>query len=297
MAIKRLGEYLQALYNEEKKSLLSHYPGLTLHRLKNDIKLHAFLNGVDSEELFDFPYLSSRTNPITIFLDKLKEGVPLEYITGYAYFYRSLFKVTSDVLIPRSETEILVELATQEIQKNYKKKKCRVIDVGTGSGIIALTLMMEDAAELDVVATDISEKALTLAKENFFNLRYAISAKHNITFHQSDRLQNIEGNFDLILSNPPYIKARADIDSVHHQVLSYEPAMALFLDDGVYDLWFEDFFRSIYRKLNDSGMSLIEGHENHLESLAQTAAKVGFAKVEVIKDYTGRNRFLRMKKQ
>lgn len=296
MTIKRLGDYLQTLYNEEKKSLLSHYPGLTLHRLKNDIKLHAFLNGTDSEELFDFPYLPSRTNPITIFLDKLREGMPLEYITGYAYFYRSLFKVTSDVLIPRSETEILVELATQELQKKYKNKKCRVIDVGTGSGVIALTLMMEDAAVLDVVATDISEKALTLARENFFNLRYAISAKHNITFHQSDRLQNIEGNFDLILSNPPYIKLRADHDSVHHQVLSYEPSMALFLDDGVYDLWFEDFFRGIFRKLNDGGMSLIEGHENHLEDLAQTANKVGFAKVEVIKDYTGRNRFLRMTK-
>jgi len=297
MTIKRLGEYLQTLYNEEKKSLLSHYPGLTLHRLKNDIKLHAFLNGVDSEELFDFPYLPSRTNPLTIFFEKLKEGVPLEYITGYAYFYRSLFKVSPDVLIPRSETEILVELATQEIARNYKKKKCKVIDVGTGSGIIALTLMMEDVAELDVVATDISEKALTLAKENFFNLRYAISAKHNITFHQSDRLVNVEGNFDLILSNPPYIKSRADHDSVHHQVLSYEPAMALFLDDGVYDLWFEDFFRSIFKKLNDDGTSLIEGHENHLEGLAHIASKVGFAKVEVIKDYTGRNRFLRMRKQ
>lgn len=296
MTIKRLGEHLQTFFNEEKKSLLSNYPGLTLHRLKSDIKLHAFLNGVDSEELFDFPYLPHRSNPLTLFFEKLKEGVPLEYITGYAYFYRSLFKVTSDVLIPRSETEILVELASQEIQKNYRHKKCRLIDVGTGSGVIALTLMMEDAALLDVVATDISEKALTLAKENFFNLRYAISAKHNISFQQSDRLQNIEGNFDIILSNPPYIKRRGDSDSVHHQVLSYEPAMALFLDDDVYDLWFEDFFRSIYRKLNDNGMSLIEGHENHLEGLSESALKVGFAKVEIIKDYTGRNRFLRLKK-
>ncbi|MGZ3786987.1 MAG: HemK family protein methyltransferase, partial [Bacteriovorax sp.] len=203
MTIKRLGEHLQSFFNEEKKSLLSSYPGLTLHRLKSDIKLHAFLNGVDSEELFEFPYLPHRSNPITLFFEKLKEGVPLEYITGYAYFYRSLFKVTSDVLIPRSETEILVELASQEIQKNYRNKVCRLIDVGTGSGAIALSLMMENASTLDVIATDISEKALTLAKENFFNLRYAISAKHNISFQQCDRLQNIEGKFDMILSNPP----------------------------------------------------------------------------------------------
>ncbi|MGZ3807393.1 MAG: HemK/PrmC family methyltransferase [Bacteriovorax sp.] len=295
MTIKRLGEHLQSFFNEEKKSLLSSYPGLTLHRLKSDIKLHAFLNGVDSEELFEFPYLPHRSNPITLFFEKLKEGVPLEYITGYAYFYRSLFKVTSDVLIPRSETEILVELASQEIQKNYRNKVCRLIDVGTGSGAIALSLMMENASTLDVIATDISEKALTLAKENFFNLRYAISAKHNISFQQCDRLQNIEGKFDMILSNPPYIKRRADVDSVHHQVLSYEPAMALFLDDDVYDLWFEDFFRSIHQKLSENGMSLIEGHENHLEALKEIAQKVGFIKADIIKDYTSRNRFLRLR--
>lgn len=296
MTIKRLEDYLQSFFNEEKKSLLSNYPGLTLHRLRNDIKLHAFLNGVDSEELFEFPYIPHRSNPITLFFEKLREGVPLEYITGYAYFYRSLFKVTPDVLIPRSETEILVELASQEIQKNYRNITCRLIDVGTGSGIIALTLMMEDFAILDVMATDISDKALTLAKENFFNLRYAISAKHNIKFLKSDRLQEVEGNFDIILSNPPYIKRLKDEASVHHQVLSYEPAMALFLDDDLYDLWFEDFFRSIFQKLTPDGISLIEGHENHLEGLRETALKLGFAKVEIIKDYTGRNRFLRLKK-
>jgi release factor glutamine methyltransferase len=297
VAIQRLEEYLQAFFNEEKKTLLSFYPGLTLHRLRSDIKLHAFLNGVDSEELFDFPYLPHRSNPLTLFFEKLKEGVPLEYITGYAYFYRSLFKVTSDVLIPRSETEILVELASQEIQKNYRSKNCRIADIGTGSGVIALSLMMEDSAILDVVASDISEKALTLARENYFNLCFAISAKHNITFVKSDRLQNVNGKFDIILSNPPYIKRCADQDSVHHQVLTYEPAMALFLDDDVYDLWFEDFFKSIHQNLNDAGMSLIEGHEQHLDELREIALKTGFVKVDVIKDYTSRNRFLRLKKQ
>ncbi len=296
MAIKSLGEHLKNFFYEEKKSLLANYPGLTLHRLKSDLKLHAFLNGVDSEELFEFPYLPFRSNPITLFFEKLKEGVPLEYITGYAFFYRSLFKVTSDVLIPRSETEILVELANSEIQKNYHNKKCIVLDVGTGSGVIALTLMMEDFAQLDVTAVDISEKAIILARENFFNLRYTIPAKHNIHFLISDRLESVVGSFDLILSNPPYIKALSDRESVHHQVLSYEPAVALFLEDDTYDLWFQEFFKSIYQKLNDQGISLIEGHEDHLESLSEIAKKIGFSAVEIIKDYTNRNRFLRLKK-
>ncbi len=294
--IESLDNYLQSFFNQEKKSLLYNYPGLTLHRLRSDIKLHAFLNGVDTEEIFEFPYIPYRSNPITSFFEKLKEGVPLEYITGYAYFYRSLYKVTPDVLIPRNETEILVELAGLEIQKNFQDKTCRIVDVGTGSGIIALTLMMEDFATLDVTAIDISEKALVLAKENFFNLRYAISAKHNITFLKSDRLENITGNFDMILSNPPYIKRLVDQDSVHHQVLSYEPSLALFLDDDKYDLWFEDFFKEIFEKLSASGISLIEGHENHLEGLSEICKKIGFAKVQIIKDYTGRNRFLRLVK-
>ncbi len=296
MAVKGLGEYLQAFFNEEKKSLLANYPGLTLFRLKNDIKLYALINGVDSEELFESPYLSYQHNPFTLFFEKLRRGVPLEYITGHAYFYRSQFLVSPDVLIPRSETEILVELAASEIQKSYRNTKCRLADVGCGSGAIALSLMMEDVSLLDVVAIDLSEKALSVAKRNYFNLQYAISAKHNITFHQGDRLLSTEGNFDLILSNPPYIKRHADVDSVHHQVLSYEPEMALFLDDAAYDLWFEDFFRSIHQKLNNNGMSLIEGHEAHLEELKDKALKVGFAKVEIIKDYTDRNRFLRLKK-
>lgn len=296
MSILSLDKYLKGFYEAEKKSLLTNYPGLTLHRLKQDLKLHAFLNGVDSEELFDFPYLPHLTHPLTVFFDKLKIGTPLEYITGYAYFYRSLFKVTSDVLIPRSETEILVELAAQEIQRNYKNKKCRVADVGTGSGAIALSLLMEESVTLDMVATDISEKALRLAQENFFNQRYAIPSHHKVSFVKSDRLKDVEGEFNLILSNPPYIKRKADFKEVHSQVAIFEPHLALFLDDDTYDQWFDEFFTSIYEKLTSPGVSLIEGHENHLEALAEMALKIGFKEAVVIKDYTQRNRFLKLKK-
>lgn len=296
MSVLSLDKYLRGFYDSEKKSLLSNYPGLTLHRLRQDIKLHAFLNGVDSEELFEFPYLPHRTHPLTVFFDKLKVGTPLEYITGYAYFYRSMFKVTSDALIPRSETEILVELATQEIQRRFKNKLCRVADIGTGSGAIALSLLMEESVTLDMVASDISDKALKLARENYFNQSYAIPAHHKITFVKSDRLKSIEGEFDLILSNPPYIKKEADFKDVHHQVAIFEPHIALFLEDATYDQWFDEFFTSIYEKLAPQGVSLIEGHEKHLESQAELARKIGFSEALVIKDYTQRNRFLKLKK-
>lgn len=295
--MKSLEVYLQTFFKEEKSYLLSFYPGLTLHRLRSDIKLHALLNGIDSDELFELLYIPHSTHPLTQFFEKLKSGMPLEYISGHAYFYRSFFKVNSDVLIPRSETEILVELASLEIQKNYRNKTCRLIDIGTGSGVIALSLMMEDFATLEIVASDISAKALLVAKENYFNLRYSMSDKHQIKFLQSDRFAQVDGHFDIILSNPPYIKLLSDQDSVHHQVLSHEPAMALFLEDDLYDIWFEDFLKNIYEKLRPTGLSLIEGHEVHLERLAAIASIIGFAKTEIIKDYTGRNRFLRLKKE
>ncbi len=295
--MESLGDYLLRFFNEEKKSLLSCYPGLTIYRLKRDLKLFASIKKADSEELFESPFFNHKNHPFTFFFEQLKKGVPLEYITGYAYFYRSYFHVTSDVLIPRSETEILVELASLEIQKHYRLKKCRVADIGTGSGAIALSLLFEETSELEVVASDLSMKALDIARQNYFRLYYAFSTKHKVSFIQSDRLKELEGHFDIILSNPPYIKRLGDYESVHHQVVSHEPGMALFLEDDIYDLWFEDFFQSIYLKLNDSGVSLIEGHENHLESLKDLAHKVGFAKVDIIKDYTSRNRFLRIKKR
>lgn len=291
-----LESYLRRFYEKEKKNLLSHYPGLTLHRLKQDLKLHAFLKSVDSEELFELSYLPHKSNPITQFFAALNEGVPLEYITGYAYFYRSHFKVTADVLIPRSETEILVELASEEIKRNYRNKTCRLLDVGTGSGAIALSLMMDDYAKLQVTASDISREALILAKENFFNLRYTISQVHNIEFKLSDRLHDIEGLFDIIVSNPPYIKTKADFENVHPQVRTYEPHLALFVEDMHYDLWFEDLFNGIYQKLSDLGMSLIEGHEDHLQGLSKLALKCGFKRADIIKDYTQRDRFLRLTK-
>ncbi len=295
MVTKNLDKFLTDFYNEEKKSLLHHYPGITLHRLKQDLELFAINSGLGLEDFYETIYLPSLNNPLSKFFTQLNAGIPLEYIAGEAFFYRSSFKVTTDVLIPRSETEILVELAAQAL-KNYKNKKCRLIDIGTGSGAIILSLMTEEGATLEAVASDISEKALSVARLNFFHQRYMIPSKHSLKFVKSDRLESIEGEFDLILSNPPYIKKTADFNQVHSQVAAHEPHLALFLDDQSYDQWFQKFFESIYKKLSDTGVSLVEGHENHLEALALMAKAIGFSKVDVIKDYTHRSRFLKLKK-
>lgn len=106
----------------------------------------------------------------------------------------------------------------------------------------------------------------------------------------------MKGPFDLIVSNPPYIKKDADLKEVHPQVALFEPHLALFLEDATYDEWFKDFFESIFKNLSDNGVSLIEGHENHLEDLATLAKTIGFKEAVVIQDYTQRNRFLKLKK-
>ena len=182
------------------------------------------------------------------------------------------------------------------MKKNFKNKSCRIIDIGTGSGAIAISLLMEDVAKIEMTITDISDKALKLAQENFFTHKYSISPSHKVTFIKSDRLKQVPGTFDMILSNPPYIKEKADVENVHFQVKNFEPHLALFLPDEEYSLWFQEFFTSIYEKLSDQGISLIEGHESHLGGLADIAKTIGFKEAVVIQDYTQRNRFLKLKK-
>lgn len=298
-SIVKNGEALSAFFEKEKKHLLHFYPGLSIQRLKQDFKLMAFIHGIDNgtnaDEIFDRPYLSYKTNPLTIFFEKLSLGIPLEYITGYRYFYKSLFRVTPDVLIPRSETEILVEKSVQWMKKHVNNE-LRVLDLGTGSGAIALSILMDTEKKLDLVASDISEKALKVARENYSSLKYLFPVHHQMTFIQSDRFHNIKGQFDLICTNPPYIKRLADREGVHHQVQNSEPHLALFLDDDLYELWFRDLFTACFEHLAPSGMVIMEGHENHLEHLSELAKTVGFSQVELIKDYTDRLRFLKILK-
>lgn len=277
--IKTIYEYLDFYYNKNLERLQKDYPGLQLKRFVDEYC--EFDNSSPTDEFF-------MENPA--FLEKLRLGVPLEYINYKSYFYSNEFYVNQDVLIPRSETEILVEKAIKYINNN-DKKNFSIIDIGTGSGCIPLTIASEVKKPLNIMATDLSDKALEVAKINYDYLFSKITIGTKVDFQLTDRLKGIDQKFDLILSNPPYIKSVADQDGVHQNVDSYEPHIALYLKDEEYDQWFETFFSQVSNCMNPNGLFIMEGHEDNLDELCKKGQKY-FQQVEILKDYTQRNRFL-----
>ena len=165
-------------------------------------------------------------------------GKPLQYVLGEAYFYGRTFKTDKRALIPRADTEILAETAIKAVDAMAAEGKAvKVLELCTGSGAVAATIKLETGAE--VTASDISEEALSLADENMRAL------KADVELVKSDLFSDIDGRFDIIVANPPYIKS-ADIPSLQSEVKDYEPHMAL--DGGADGL---DYYRKIAEKWTD----------------------------------------------
>jgi release factor glutamine methyltransferase len=214
---------------------------------------------------------------------KFLTGVPFAYLTHYSEFYFKKFYVDERVLIPRNETELLVDLIHQEPQKFSN-----ICDVGTGSGVILLSLIASGKAQKGL-GIDISPKALEVAQINTKKL----NLEDRVTLKLGDRLSGIIDSFDLIVSNPPYIKESSHRSLVHHQVDRFEPHQALFLKDEEYKEWFEIFFIQIKSSLLAGGLFWMEGHELELEDQARHLETLGFKNVQVLKDYAGLNRFIK----
>lgn len=173
-------------------------------------------------------------------LKRILSGEPYQYVLGYAYFINSNYKVTPNVLIPRQETEQLAIDAVVRIVKSYgENPKITIVDVGTGSGILAIYLK-EKLPSANVIAVDISEKALEVAREN--------AKIHGvcIDFRLSDMLSNVEEKIDVLISNPPYIPNE---DTVDEQTLKYEPHLALFASPKT--KYYEILLKEINGKMNE----------------------------------------------
>ena len=207
---------------------------------------------------------------------------PAQYIIGSSDFHGLNLKVDERVLIPRPETEELVELILSE----NLETPLSVLDIGTGSGAIALALA-NSRPDWQITASDLSSDALSLAAEN------AQSCGLNLTFVQSDCLEAIRGSFDIVVSNPPYI-SEADKDEVGLNVLTSEPHMALFAEEDGY---------AIYRKIAEqAGAYLTEKGKIYLEigykqgDAVRDLLKESFPqkRIRVLKDQFGKDRMVAM---
>ena len=215
-------------------------------------------------------------------IDKhIEENMPLSHLAGFEYFYDRKFKVTKDVLSPRMETEELIYKVIEYI-KSINKNNIKILDLCTGSGIIGITLRKElESKSLKVVASDISEEALKVAKEN------AIMNEAEVKFIQSDIFENINEKFDIIVSNPPYI-AYSDKITMEDNVLNYDPHLALFaVEDGMY--FYREIVENSKEYLNKDGMIFFEIGYDQREKILKLANENEF-KAEVYKDINGRDR-------
>lgn len=216
----------------------------------------------------------------------IKDDTPLSHLVGFEYFYDRKFKVTSDVLSPRMETEELVYKVIDYIRKN-NLTNIKILDLCTGSGIIGITLKKElEEFDVKILASDISSRALTVAKEN------ASSLEADISFVESDLFSNIQDKFDIIVSNPPYI-AHDDKKTIKENVLNYDPHLALFADEeGMY------FYRNIIEKsrpyLNEKGIMFFEIGYDQKEKIITLGENNKFETV-VYKDINGRDRIAVLK--
>ena len=203
------------------------------------------------------------------FVNRRKKGAPIAYITKTKEFYSIPFYVDSNVLIPRPETEQLVDLALEEIRKKLKKNKksIRLIDVGTGCGNIGISIahstikeLRMKNEELRIVMADISQEALKIARKNY---RRLIGETKNIevSFVKADLLKGLKGCFDIIVSNPPYIP-KGQIDLLDPSVKNFEPRLSLNGGRGGMVV-IQRLIDDSLQRLCEGGVLMFEMHEKH----------------------------------
>lgn len=215
--------------------------------------------------------------------NRVNQHEPVQYILGEAIFYKRKFKVSPAVLIPRPETEELIT----DIVRFAKKKNLKILDIGTGSGCIPVTIALEIPGS-SVYATDISDKALALAKAN------AEKLEAQVTFLQHDILKSDIPFTDLnvIASNPPYVTL-SEKDKMELNVTNYEPHLALFVPDNDPLIFYKAIAKKARHALDHSGILIVEINEKFGDEVSCIFAESGFKDIVIIKDLHGKDRIVK----
>lgn len=258
---------------EKVKQELCKRSGLEKH------EVHTFLlDYFECTDTYQYPQMISMEEyeDIQEKIDQVAKGKPKAYVLEKTFFWDSYFIVSSDVLIPRFDTEILVECALPYANQ------CKILDMCTGSGIIGLTLA-KHGKNVNTMISDISLSALKIAEQNKIKILNQEQQQKTVLV-QSDLFRNINENFDIIVSNPPYIPT-SDLEELDESVKNYEPMLAL---DGKEDgLW---FYRQIITKapeyLNENGRIFLEVGINQAKDIAKYLEK-DFKYITIVKDNHG----------
>ena len=228
--------------------------------------------------------------------ERLKRNEPVQYVLGEAWFAGMKFKVNKNVLVPRPETEELVDWVVNEIQKSnpdsYWDKSQNILDVGTGSGCIPIAIKKK-LSLVNITAIDVCSDALFIATEN--------AIKHNteIDFILFDFLDEEKwkklGQFDIIISNPPYVK-QSEKDGMHTRVKEFEPHLALFVPDNDALLFYEKLSDFSLQHLSPGGSLFVEINETLGNTVIKIFRSAGFTAIELKKDMQGKDRMVKAMK-
>lgn len=245
---------------------------IALTYLLNTNKNLLFLN---KEETLD----EKIENELKIINDKINEGYPLQYAIGKWNFYGLDLLVDKRALIPRYETEILVDLIINDNSNNKK-----ILDIGTGSGAISLALS-KNLKDSKIIGVDISKNAIDLANENKIKLNI-----NNVEFKESDIFSNIDEKFDIIVSNPPYIN-KEDFEKLDNK-LYYEPQNALYGgEDGLY--FYKKIIKNAKNFLNKNGKIYLEIGYDQKDSISNLLEEYGYKQIKSYKDFNDFDRIIK----
>ena len=257
---------------------------LVLEKISGQEKADRFLH----KEIFLSP---EQVEELKKILSRLKQNEPVQYALEEAWFAGMKFKVNSSVLIPRPETEELVDWVLKVINYQYSmfNIQCSILDIGTGSGCIPIALK-KNLPEVGVSAIDVCSEAIFIATEN--------AADHNtdIDFILMDFLNEEKwyelGQFDIIVSNPPYIR-QSEAKDMHERVKDFEPHIALFVPDNDALLFFKKLGDFAKTHLNPSGSLFVEINESLGKKVVSLFQLAGFLNVELKKDMQEKERMVR----
>ena len=264
--------------------------------LKNiiDLVLEHITNMSRSEQVKSkLSYLTcTQLETIDAITERLKNNEPVQYVLGEAWFAGMKFKVNKNVLIPRPETEELVDWVIKESQKlnpdSYRDKSQNILDVGTGSGCIPITLKKK-LPTANISAIDVCSEALFIATEN------AIEHNTEINFVLLDFLDEEKwkelGQFDIIISNPPYVK-HSEAQTMHDRVINFEPRLALFVPGEDALLFYKKLSDFSLKHLKPGGRLFVEINEVLGDDVVYLFQSAGFINTELKKDMQMRNRMV-----